>query len=92
MKLQEGTLRVAGANKIEIRLNSQPREVGVEFLDEEIIPCNHHHHHHHHQDKLEWRIAYRVIRRTFWSVEKEFFLEIKWRVENIRTIKWVVIE
>lgn len=95
MKLQEGILRVAGSSKVQIRLNSLPKEVKVEFLDEEIVPCNHHHRHHHHhqhQDKLEWRVAYKVIRRTFWCLEKEYLLEIKWNVENIRTIKWIVAE
>lgn len=96
MKFQEGVLRVVGSSSVQIRLNSLPKEILVEFLDEEIVPCNHHHHHHHHhhqhQDKLEWRVAYKVVRRNFWHSEREFFLEIKWSVENIRTIKWVVVE
>ena len=93
MEKQEGILRVSGSSKLHINLLKQPREVVVEFLDEEIVPCNHHHHHehhHHHVDRLNWRLAYKTVRMSFFFHCKEFILELDWNVESVRTIKWVV--
>lgn len=91
MNFQEGFLRVTGSSEIKLGLKSRPREILVEFLDEEIVPCNHHHHRHHHPDKLEWRVGCQVYRRSPWHTEESYSLEIKWNVESIRTIKWAVV-
>ena len=91
--MQTGTLTVTGEGKTELPLRGWPREVIVFFKpDHDPVPCNHHHHH----DHLSYRIEHEdEDLREHHKVghhhhDRKYFLEIKWRVEGVREIEWIV--
>jgi hypothetical protein len=95
--MQSGNLIVTGENFTSIMLSGRPREVVVRFKDEEEFERRHHPCNPHHKDFL----AYEVVREDETLAEHHrlehhhhdrlFFLLIKWRVEGVREIDWIVM-
>lgn len=92
--MQSGELTVTGKGESLIPLSGRPREVIVVFKREhhEPHPCNPHHH-----DKLEYRVEsqdedLKVHHKiNHHHHDRLFFLLIKWEVEGIREIEWIVL-
>jgi hypothetical protein len=78
MNNEQGELVVIGKDAVEIQLNRRPREVRVEFKDEQkIVPCDPQDF-----DALEF---YWFQRRS-----GHYFLIVKWSVSAVREIVWEV--
>lgn len=95
--MQAGNLTVTEEGSTSIPLAGRPREVVVCFKPQpDPTPCDPHHHHHH-KDHLEYRIDHEdEDLKEHHKVghhhhDRKFFLFIKWRVESVREIDWVVI-
>ncbi len=91
--MHTGTLTVTGESSTFIHLKGRPRRVMVHFrCDMNPIPCNPHHH-----DHLHWKIKFEDEphhnRHKFGhhNHNRQFFLEIDWRVAGVREIDWLVI-
>jgi hypothetical protein len=101
--MQTGQLTVTGNNFTSILLSGRPREVFVRFKGNG--PDEHHEHHHHHphpcnpvhKDKLEWEIkgvdetALQHSRFLHHHHDRQYYLIIRWEVESVREIDWIVI-
>lgn len=99
--MQSGELTVTGNNFTSILLAGKPREVFVRFKGELFEHRDHHHHHvpcnPHHKDRLEYEVvsederAVEHARMLHHHHDRQFFLLIKWEVEGVREIDWIVI-
>jgi hypothetical protein len=78
----EGELEISGHGSVAIRLEREPREVKVRFIDDcAIISCNPHH-----MDELSSQIDRQKTRHGH-----NLVLNIHWRVQGSRKIAWLVI-
>jgi hypothetical protein len=92
--MQSGSLTVTGEGKTNIVLSGRPREVIVHFKNEvEHVPCNPHHHHDHLQHHVRHEDEDKGGHKKpgHHHHDRQFFLEIEWRVTGIREICWIVI-
>lgn len=90
--MQSGTLTVTGEGETHIELSGRPREVVVQFKDDpNHVPCNPHHH-----DHLHFSIEHRDEdlhehhKIGHHHHDRQFVLEIEWRVQGVREIFWLV--
>lgn len=78
-----GVLVVTGQDEVKIPIMDFPHRVEVLFKKKHgPPPCNPHHHHH---DRLEWE-----VHRNYQFCKRTYNLIIRWNVQDIREIIWMV--